>query len=138
MATKVANSPEAKHFSERIVVFDSISAARGYGKDPDVWRTFLLEITAVLRALDYVVVFLVERHSREKVNFEDYVADLDIRLSQRGHEGPYLFRTLEITKSRWQPSHRGQHVYSIATSAGLKIYPSCAAVVSTIATMPRW
>src|SRR5205085_8954120 len=60
----------------------------------------------------------------------DYVADLDLRLTQREQDLPYLFRTLEITKSRWQSSHRGQHVYSIATSVGMKVYPSSAAVMA--------
>jgi hypothetical protein len=130
IALRVANSPEAKDFKERVVVFDSISAARGYGKDPDVWRTFLLEITAVLRALGYTVIFLVERSPRENVDFEDYVADLDIRLKQLEQDNHYLFRALEITKSRWQSSHRGQHVYSIETGSGMKVYPSSAAVIA--------
>lgn len=130
IALRVANSPEAKDFKERLVVFDSISAARGYGKDPDVWRTFLLESTAVLRALGYTVVFLVERSPRENVDFEDYVTDLDIRLKQREQDNHYLFRALEITKSRWQSSHRGQHVYSIETGTGMRVYPSSAAVIA--------
>lgn len=130
IALRIANSPHAKRFEERLVVFDSISAARGYGKDPDLWRTFLLESTAVLRALGYTVIFLVERNQREEVDFEDYVADLDIRLSQQTRDHSYLFRVLEITKSRWQPSHRGHHVYSIETGSGMQVYPSSAAVVA--------
>jgi KaiC/GvpD/RAD55 family RecA-like ATPase len=130
IALKIANSPHAKQFEERLVVFDSISAARGYGKDPDLWRTFLLESTGVLRALGYTVVFLVERNQREEVDFEDYVADLDIRLSQQRQDHSYLFRVLEITKSRWQPSHRGHHVYTIETGNGMQVYPSSAAVVA--------
>lgn len=126
-ALRIANSPKAMEYPERIVVFDSISAAQGYGKEPDAWRKFLLECTSMLRAMGYVVVLLVEREPRDSANFENYVADLDIRLGYQRIED-YPFRALEITKSRWQPSHRGQHVYSIMS--GMKIYPSSAAVMA--------
>ncbi len=131
LANSLASGATAKSFSERMVVFDSISSAQGYGEDPAMWRNFLYETTKVLRALGYVVVYLVEREKGTEVNFEDYVVDLDIRLIRRESPNfPYPFRTLEISKSRWQASHRGQHVYSIEADIGMRVAPSSPAVLS--------
>jgi KaiC/GvpD/RAD55 family RecA-like ATPase len=124
----LANDPQAENFAERIVIFDSISAAQDYERDVTVWRKFLFEISSILRALGYVVVFVVEREKGTTVNFEDYIADLDIRLAHR--ETHYSFRTLEIAKSRWQASHRGSHVYSIEADQGIRVAPSSNAVLS--------
>ena len=128
---RLARDQDLSHFPERMVVFDSISAAQGYGQNSDTWRKFLFETTKVLRALGYVVVYLVERESGDLVDFEDFVADVSIRLARRELlDCPYPFRTLEIVKSRSQASHRGDHVYSIQAEAGMKVFPSSPAVMS--------
>jgi KaiC/GvpD/RAD55 family RecA-like ATPase len=130
-ALRLANSLGANKFGERVIIFDSLNAAVGYGQDIDTWRKFIVEISAVLRAMGYVVIFLLERAALEPVSFEEYVTDVDIRLGHyKGIESKYPFRVLEIRKSRWQPSHRGEHVYSIEATSGMNVFPSSAAIMS--------
>src|ERR1043166_2791212 len=129
IATRVAAIAGTEVHGERIVVFDSISAAQGYGTDKTEWRSFFYETTAILRKMGYLVVYVMEGEPGGRADFEDYVVDVDFQL-RRDEElkDNFSFRSLEIVKSRLQPSHRGNHIYSIETDAGLRLYPSSAAV----------
>jgi KaiC/GvpD/RAD55 family RecA-like ATPase len=118
---------------ERVFIFDSISAAQYYAADSTLWRSFLREMTGTLRQYGFSVVFILEKqHSDgQEVQFDDYLVDLDIRLvTEQISSYPYPFRAIEVAKSRHQASHRGTHVYSIEADAGLRVYPSSAAVLS--------
>jgi KaiC/GvpD/RAD55 family RecA-like ATPase len=116
---------------DRLVVLDSVSASRGPQGAGDEWRHFLHETTALLHARGYVVVYLVEADRAGDHAVEEFLADVDIRLQTRGqHDYPYTFRVLEITKSRRQASHRGEHVFSIDTGDGMQVFPSSGAVLS--------
>lgn len=130
LIAKVSHLAEVRKLQpERLVVFDSISACRGYGQPVGDWREFLDDLAQHLRARNFNSLFLVEREGGIVDGFENYLVDLDIRLGSNDVDG-YLFRTLRIAKSRWQGSHRGEHHYTLGVSDGFQVYPSSAAVIT--------
>ncbi len=130
--SKVATPERRQRYSEGLVVFDSISAVEEHGELQAEWREFVATTAAELRQRGYTVVFVLERRSSAEVfHPEDFVADVSLRLSLSSPgDIPYAFRTLEIAKSRFQPSNRGAHPYQILEGKGLAVYPSSAAVLT--------
>jgi KaiC/GvpD/RAD55 family RecA-like ATPase len=116
---------------ERLVVFDSVSASRNLRTGQGDWRTFLRQTTAKLQALGYAVVYLVESDHGDGQEVEEFMADVNVRLHTRSEaDYPHSFRVLEITKSRRQTSHRGEHVFSITSGVGMQVFPSSSAVLN--------
>jgi KaiC/GvpD/RAD55 family RecA-like ATPase len=129
-----AESAPARQYrmQERVIIFDSLSASQGYGEDIPFWRTFLFEMTSLLKAMGFMVVFVLERANADdrELMFDDFLVDVDLQLSTHDPTGAYPYRTLEIAKSRLQASHRGKHVYSVTQDVGMRVFPSAAAVLS--------
>ena len=129
-ALTIAKDALAAPHPERWIIFDSLSSAPDYGEDEHQWRGFLLDTTLLLRAMGYNVVFVLETDGSHGDGFEEFLGDVALRF-RRNTSDPnvYNVRTFEVLKTRFQKSHRGQHVYSIQ-SDGMQIYPSSSAVLA--------
>ncbi len=117
----------ADGFRERLVVFDPITVTRTYD-DATSWRVALADGSGILRATGCSVVYVAEKQDSAETAFDEYVTDVAFRLV-RGHSlDGHSSRHLEIVKTRWQSSHRGEHAYSIESGSGFTIFPSSGAV----------
>jgi KaiC/GvpD/RAD55 family RecA-like ATPase len=126
--------PSARFFAdkEKLIVFDSIGLASITESQREEWRKFFIETTSWLRALGYSVIYVVERDQDRDSRFEEFLVDLGIRLQpvRSTHGNSYIYRTLEVTKSRHQLVHRGQHTFAIQADAGVRVSLSSAAILA--------
>jgi len=135
LATLEETSAYLEGFSLRLLVADPINSVVP-GKDAqatEVRRLTVDRLNKIKSAGTNVLVVAEESeaHTDEFID-EAYIADVVIRLSIHERHR-YRQRYFEICKSRLQREQRGEHAFSIQSGAGIRIFPSSAAVNARIA-----
>lgn len=132
------NSELLGNYSLRLLCVDPISSISRTGmEDRTKQRSVMrksLETIKNKRGVNVILVGEAGDSGTGRLPFEQNIADTVIHLSvhKRHH---YAHRYFEITKSRLQREHRGEHSFSIRPGEGLRIYPSAAAIYAR--TLPR-
>ncbi len=113
---------------EKMVVFDSIGLGHLSAEDKAAWKTFLVESTKWLRTMGCSAIYVIERDTDDGRRFEEFLVDLSIRLQAvPAAVGAYILRTIEVSKSRFQLTHRGTHSFRLRSDEGVRISLSSAA-----------
>jgi KaiC/GvpD/RAD55 family RecA-like ATPase len=124
----------ARGYRLRLLIADPInSVVRGNQNSVAELRTQMMESLETIENAGTNVLFVAEEGTREsgELLFEQNIADTVMHLSLRERFG-YVHRIFEITKSRLQREHRGEHPFSILPGSGVHIYPSPAAITARI------
>jgi KaiC/GvpD/RAD55 family RecA-like ATPase/transcriptional regulator with XRE-family HTH domain len=101
------------------LVIDSINAVR-----PRAKRRTLEDLFNFARYCADMGIFVAEAGGPSEIPHSEHLADMVIALGSRARLEWVNERVIEIRKCRTQSHIRGQHMFSIHTDEGIRIYPS--------------
>jgi KaiC/GvpD/RAD55 family RecA-like ATPase len=130
------SSKTMAHYPLRLLVIDPINSIHKFSKSGlTERRSQTFETLDKLKSHGTNLLIVSEEHSSDAeatdFGFGTYLCDTAIRLSvQSRHD--YAQRYFEITKSRFQREHRGEHPFAIIPGKGVHIATSSASIASRV------
>jgi KaiC/GvpD/RAD55 family RecA-like ATPase len=133
LAGVIENARRMKNYPLRILSIDPVNSLAVGSMDQNVVRSKFVEMIDVVKQEGVNVILVAEegRPGDDFSFFEENIADTVIHLTVESRF-EYAQRLIEIKKSRLQREQRGKHPFSIVPGAGIRVYPSSAAVRARI------